>query len=152
MNKKKIAYISSYNKQKYKMYQFRIKRSDSDVLSHLEMQENKNNYLTNLITQDINNNKILTIKNIKNILKPICNKYNITEIYLFGSYARGEARADSDVDIYCNRGDIDTLIQELAFEEELKKALNKDVDIVFTTSRMNSIFRKSLMEDIIKLC
>ena len=152
MNKKKIAYISSYNKEKYKMYQFRIKKSDSDVLSHLEMQENKNHYLNNLICNDIESRKVLTIKNIKNILKPICEKYNINEIYLFGSYARGEAKADSDIDIYCDRGNIDTLTKQSLFEEELKKALNKDVDVVFTTSRMNSIFKKSLMEDMIKLC
>lgn len=142
MNKKKLAYISNYNKEKYKMFQFRIKKSDSDILYHLEMQKNKNNYLNNLICNDIENRKILTIKNIKNILKPNCNKYNISEIYLFGSYARGEARADSDVDIYCDRGNIDTLVKQFEFEEELKKSLNKNVDVVFTTSRMNSIFKK----------
>ena len=43
---------------------------------------------------------VYTIKEIKNIIKPIFNKYGINDIYLFGSYARGEAKASSDIDIY----------------------------------------------------
>ena len=35
-------------------------------------------------------NKILTIEDIVNLVKPIAEKYHVQKIYLFGSYARGE--------------------------------------------------------------
>lgn len=39
-----------------------------------------------------------TISTIKEIVKPIVMKYNVEEIYWFGSYARSEATKYSDLD------------------------------------------------------
>lgn len=61
----------------------------------------------------------------ENIIKPILNKYGITEIYLFGSYARGEAKESSYVDIYCDKGNIKTFIDQGLLVDELEEALNK---------------------------
>ena len=36
--------------------------------------------------------------------------------------------------------------------DELKEALNKDVDLVFTSADMNPMFRNRMKEDLIKLC
>lgn len=95
---------------------------------------------------------VYTIKEIKNIIKPILNKYGINDIYLFGSYARGEAKASSDIDIYCNKGNIRTFIDQGLLEDELEKALNKKVDIIFDSSYIDEYFKKQIMEDLIKLC
>lgn len=40
------------------------------------------------------------------LLRPLAKKYHVKEIYLFGSYARGEADAQSDLDflIFCGDG------------------------------------------------
>ena len=92
------------------------------------------------------------MKQLKAIIKPIFQKYEINEIYLFGSYARGEATKDSDVDIYCSKGNVRSLIDQGRLIDELKTALNKEVDIVFDTSEMNDYFKKQIMEDMIKLC
>ena len=91
-------YISNFNKNNYKMYQFRVKKSDINIINHLDNIENRNGYIVSLINTDIKKS-IYTIKEIKNIIKPILSKYGITEIYLFGSYARGEAKESSDIDI-----------------------------------------------------
>lgn len=98
-----------------------------------------------------NDKKILNLKQIKQKIVPILNEHNIKEIYLFGSYARGEANENSDIDIYCEKGDIKTLIDQVSLEDELKEKLEKDVDIVFTTSTMNDYFRACIMKDMIKL-
>lgn len=45
------------------------------------------------------NNMLTTISHIKNKVKPIAEKYHFPAVYLFGSYARGEANKDSDIDI-----------------------------------------------------
>lgn len=144
-------YITSFNKEHYKMYQFRVKKTDIDVLKHLNQIKNKNEYILSLINKDIKSN-IYTIKEIKTIIKPILNKYGIFEIYLFGSYARGEARENSDIDIYCEKGNIRTFIDQGMLEDELENALNKKIDIIFTSSTLNEYFKEQIMEDMIKLC
>ena len=43
---------------------------------------------------------IYTIEEIKSKTERIFKNYNIEKAYLFGSYARGEANKDSDIDLY----------------------------------------------------
>ena len=42
---------------------------------------------------------IYTLDEIRRIITPIAQKYNLSAVYLFGSYARGTAREDSDLDL-----------------------------------------------------
>ena len=44
------------------------------------------------------NDNVFTIADIKALVKHIAEKYNVDEIYLFGSYARNEADQNSDLD------------------------------------------------------
>lgn len=41
-------------------------------------------------------NYVFSLKDIASLVEPIAKKYGVKEIYLFGSYARGEADGDSD--------------------------------------------------------
>ena len=71
---------------------------------------------------------ILTINQIKEILIPLLGKFNITYCYLFGSYARGEAKETSDVDLL-----VDTRITGINFfsmVEEIRTALHKKIDLL----------------------
>ena len=151
MASKQIEYISNYNKQNYKMYQFRVKKSDTVLIDKLDNVDNRNAYLTNLVLNDIKPG-ILTIKEIRRRIKPVMEKHHIKDVYLFGSYSRGEANANSDVDIYCSSGDIKTLLDEAGFVDELEEALDKKVDVVFIGSEMHDFFRQQLEEDKIKIC
>ena len=151
MASNQLIYISSYNKKNYKMYQFRIKKNNTAILNKLESVINRNNYITNLIAEDINPG-VLTIKEIKQRIKPVIEKHGIKDVYLFGSYARGEANRDSDVDIYCSSGDVDSLIKEIDLIHEFEEVLRKKVDVVTIGSQMHEYFRKQLEEDMIKIC
>lgn len=151
MSFNQVEYISKFNKNNYKMYQFRVKKNDKELIDYLDKKENRNNYILSLINDDINK-KVYSLKEIKRIIKPILNKYGINDIYLFGSYARGEAKSNSDIDIYCDKGNIKTLIDQGELEEELENALNKEVDIIFTTSILDEYFKEQIKEDMIKLC
>ncbi|MBO6178596.1 MAG: nucleotidyltransferase domain-containing protein [Selenomonadaceae bacterium] len=93
-------------------------------------------------------NKILNIENISDLVRPLAKKYKVREIYVFGSYARGEATENSDVDFLVFGGDDFKLTNILALGEELREALNKDVD-VFEICEINqgSNFYKSVMKD-----
>ena len=151
MSFNQVKYISKFNKKNYKMYQFRVKKNDKELIDYLDKKENRNNYILSLINEDINK-KVYSLKEIKRIINPILNKYGISDIYLFGSYARGEAKSNSDIDIYCDKGNIKTLIDQGELEEELESALNKEVDIIFTTSILDEYFKEQIKEDMIKLC
>ena len=50
---------------------------------------------------------MLTIEEIKERVTPICEKYKIDRMWLFGSYARGEADEKSDVDLCIEGGEFD---------------------------------------------
>ncbi len=78
------------------------------------------------------NNKIYTFEEIRAITKPIFKKYKIKKAYLFGSYAREEAKPNSDIDIMIikEESEIYTLLNLVEFEEELEKALNKKIDVI----------------------
>ena len=41
---------------------------------------------------------IYTVDEIRKIVSPIAQKYGVAALYLFGSYARGEATVESDID------------------------------------------------------
>lgn len=143
-------YIKEYNKDKYKMYQFRVKKSDKEIIEILDSKDNKNQYIINLIKDDVFNN-VYTLKQIKTIIKPIMQKYGINEVYLFGSYARGEANGNSDIDLFCEKGIARTFVEQQTLIDELEENLGKKVDIVTFSSKMNENFEKNLMEDRIKL-
>ena len=132
------------------MIPFRVRKDNSDVIKKLKSVGSINGYINTLIENDIHPNT-LTIKQIKDKVLPIFKKHNIHEAYLFGSYARGEAKNSSDIDIYCESGNIKTMIEQGFFEDELTKALKKDVDIVFIGSKMDNHLKRQLGEDKIRI-
>ena len=54
----------------------------------------------------------------------------VQRAWLFGSYARGEEREDSDVDILVDFDDTVSLLGHVRMMNELKDLLNKEVDLV----------------------
>ena len=95
---------------------------------------------------------ILTIKQIRERVKTVIAQHEIKEVYLFGSYSRGEANRNSDVDLYCDKGDVDTLWKLSAFVDELEEALGKKVDIVLIGSHMDDYFKEELEKDMLRIC
>ena len=81
-------------------------------------------------------------------VKPLLEKYHVKAIYLFGSYARGEAKEDSDMDFLVFGGDGFKLTSVLALSEELRELLQKEVDI-FEIREINqdSEFYKTIMKE-----
>ena len=151
MNENRAAYQSQFNKEHYKMYPFRVKKSETALIEKLEQCPNRNAYIRNLILEDIEPS-ILSIKQIKDKVRPIMTKHHIKEAYLFGSYSRGEAHRNSDVDIYCEEGDVTTLWKLSAFYEELRESLGKEVDIVTIGSNVDDSLLEQIEEDKIRIC
>ena len=73
-------------------------------------------------------NEKLSLEELTRAIKPLAEKYCIAEIYLFGSYARSEETAESDIDLLVYGGERFKLTNIFAFAEELRETLQKDVD------------------------
>ena len=93
-------------------------------------------------------NRIFTLENIMTMVKPLAEKYHVKEIYLFGSYARGEADEKSDLDFLVFGGENFKLTNVLALGEDLREVLKKKVDI-FEIREVNqdSEFYKTIMRE-----
>lgn len=91
---------------------------------------------------------VLTLEKITEIVKPIALKYKVEAIYLFGSYARGEATADSDLDFLVFGGNEFKKTLIFALAEELREAFEKAVD-VFEIHEVNqdSTFYDTIMKE-----
>jgi uncharacterized protein len=70
--------------------------------------------------------------------------YGVTDIGIFGSFARGEAKPDSDVDVVVKMEEPD-LFSMVHIKESLEEELHCPVDIIRFRERMNP-FLKSRIE------
>ena len=101
------------------------------------------------------NDKVYSIDEIAQIITPIAQKHGLAAVYLFGSYARGEATPESDVDLLVDL--TGSTVKGLGFVrlfDELQDALGKPIDLVTTatlarpTTRRGQLnFRKSVSQD-----
>ena len=88
---------------------------------------------------------IYTIEEIKTIITPLAVKYRLKAVYLFGSYARGTADENSDIDLLIDteNTDLDTLFKLGAFYDELSQAFCKEIDLLTVSSIEQPTVRKS---------
>ncbi len=91
---------------------------------------------------------VYSIAQIKSMVKPIAKRYHIESIYLFGSYARGEATSDSDLDFLVFGGTNFKPTSIFALAEDLRNAFKKSVD-VFEIQEINtdSSFYDTIMKE-----
>ena len=76
-----------------------------------------------------------TIEELRNLIAPIAKKYELAAVYLFGSYARGDATADSDVDLLVDLANSTVHGVVLGgLYSDLEEALGVSVDLVTVAS------------------
>lgn len=99
---------------------------------------------------------VYSLGELRKIIELIADKYAISTVYLFGSYARGEATDSSDVDILIDRegSAVRGLFDLGALHSDLAEALLKPVDLVTTdsvaqpeTQRRTPWFAKTLEQE-----
>lgn len=128
--------------------------SDADILTMLDEVENRQGYIKSLIRNDIRGSgDILSVDSIRRMIMPVVNKYGIERVFLFGSYARGDATPQSDVDLIIEGGNSDGLLDFIRMKEALSGAVGKNVDVVErravdeNTSRSGKRFRSHIERD-----
>lgn len=79
-------------------------------------------------------------------------RYDASEAYLFGSFARGEQAPDSDIDLRLVCGNTMTFGTLYELSLELEKELGRKVDIVTSPpEHMRPPFRKSIEQDEVRI-
>ena len=89
------------------------------------------------------------LKQIQNILASskaeLRKRYNVRELGIFGSYARGKQKRKSDIDVLVDFYNVPDLIKFIELERRLQALLGKKVDLV----RKQSI-REELKDSILR--
>ena len=73
-------------------------------------------------------------------------KYGVNKIYLFGSYARGEANPDSDIDLRIDRGAIKSLFKLSGMRLDFIDALGINVNLLPTDS-LDAAFLNNIKDE-----
>lgn len=83
--------------------------------------------------------KVYTVDEIRNIVAPIAKRHRVNRMYLFGSYARGEADSESDIDLRIDAENLTDLFLLGSLYSDLEMALSKSLDLVTTQSLRQNI-------------
>ena len=88
---------------------------------------------------------VLGIENIRDICSEVFDRFNVDYCYLFGSYAKGKAKENSDIDLLISTKEKGIRFYDLA--ETLREKLKKKVDVLNLEQLNNN---GSLLDEILK--
>jgi len=88
---------------------------------------------------------------IKNIILNYFKEYNLLKVGIFGSYARGDNKKGSDIDILVEFKESPSLLTLIRLENELSEILSTKVDLVTTGALKNKRIKKSIKKDLINI-
>jgi len=83
--------------------------------------------------------KVYTINEIRQIARPIASRYGIAALYLFGSYARGDATPESDLDFRVDRDGVTDMLALGGLYSDLEEGFGKKLDVL-TTQMLSPAF------------
>ena len=95
---------------------------------------------------------MISPSDISAVVSHVLAQYDVSEAYLFGSFARGEQTPDSDIDLRLVCGNTMTfgMLYELSYKLEME--LGRKVDIISNPpERMRPSFRKSIEQDEVRV-
>ncbi len=75
-----------------------------------------------------------TIEELRRIITQIAQAHGLRSVSLFGSYSKGTARRDSDVDLKIEKGSVMSLFQLSGLRLDIEDALRVPVDLVTNDS------------------
>ncbi len=93
---------------------------------------------------------IYTIDQIRDIVSPIAASYGVKSLSLFGSYARGDAKDSSDIDLLVDRTGMRKGWAIGGLYADLADALGKELDMVTMTGADHD-FLKRIQQDAVSI-
>lgn len=95
--------------------------------------------------------EIYTIDELRSIIAPILKKYGMVSASLFGSYARGQADTDSDIDVILFGKPGFRALDVFGVAEDLHRQTGKNVDVYEQSELKPGPFRDNVMREAIAL-
>ena len=83
---------------------------------------------------------------LKSVLPDLKRHYGVETLGVFGSYARGESKRTSDLDLLVEFGQAPTMFECMRLEHHLATILGVKVDLVMKTALKPEIGRRILAE------
>ena len=103
---------------------------------------------------------VYTMDDLRRIIAPIAAQYGLRAVYVFGSYARGEADADSDIDLLVDLTgtNIRSLLSLGSVYCDLESALGKSIDLLPVSSleqgsksASDALFRDAVQKEMVRI-
>ena len=92
--------------------------------------------------------RLYTIDEIREVSVPIAKKYGVKKLALFGSYARGENKATSDIDFLIDKGKIQGW-EFFGFVNNLEDGLGVHVDVLTYDSLRDSLISNAINDEVV---
>jgi predicted nucleotidyltransferase len=89
---------------------------------------------------------IFSTDEIRANVEPIAKEYGVERVLLFGSYARGEATDESDIDLRIDKGRITGLFRLCGFHYDLEQKFGIQVDVL-TTGALDEEFLQEISSE-----
>jgi hypothetical protein len=80
-------------------------------------------------------------------IEDVCRKYDVAELSLFGSLARGEASGQSDIDLLVSFSRRKSLLTLIRLQRELSNILQREVDLV-TERALSPYIKDRVLSDL----
>ena len=98
----------------------------------------------------LNMEKNKEIDKIKKKILPVLKAYKVTKAGIFGSYARGEQKNNSDIDILIRIHNDAGLLEIIGLKLDLEKLIKRKVDLVeYETIRKE--LKKQILNDEVRI-
>lgn len=94
--------------------------------------------------------RIYTIDEIKKIAGEIAERHGVERMFLFGSYARGDAGPGNDLDFLVDKGRIHGLFALGGLYADLEEAFGLSIDLV-TSDSLDEAFRKKIASEAVQV-
>ncbi len=78
---------------------------------------------------------------------PYFEKYKIKKAAIFGSFARGDAQLNSDIDIIITFAEKYDLLDIIGLKQDLEAVFNRPVDLLTYKSLKNDSFATNILEE-----
>ncbi len=95
--------------------------------------------------------RIYSYDEIRKVVKPLLAEHAMKSASLFGSYARGEARADSDIDVLLYGDGNFKALAVFAIAEDLFEAFDTPVDVYEISELLPGEFRDTVLAEAVPL-
>jgi len=92
----------------------------------------------------------MNINEIKRKIVPILLKHGVKRASIFGSYARGEQKETSDIDILVEFGEEKSLLDLVRLKYELEEVLEKKVDIL-TYNSIHPLLKERILNEAVDI-